>query len=852
MDTIFRTEVHNVSDEPRVSKVSERLELAGRIILYVLAVLLPLWVLPGGMSIEGGRATTFGILIFVGTILWLAAILHKGELRYFRSPIVWIAFFFLAVAGIGALLSVSPIESFAFSPSRAETFVAVGLGILLMFFVGGVFYTPRQAERSLMLLVLSGGVSALITAAQIVFGFSAYEWFLAGAGAIDFNVIGTINGLAIFYTVLGVIGIQLAGRDGVKIWTRVLLFAALFFLFLDVFLIGFRTAWIVALGSSIVLLGFALRALYGAGTRFHLRRFLGAGLFVVSIVMIFAGPIAGDLGFPVEVTPSHRTTFKIGQAFFEEGTTAFLFGSGPGTFSFLWNTLKDPAINETIFWNVRFTQGSSWFLTTLLTGGLLGFSALVFLFIVSFIVFVRTLFAAARTVVSYHEAYSMYDGEEDVSVNGYQEVARGDAGGAEEPRGVESLLGLTALFIAGILYPSNSSFLFLFFLLLGLAAVSIGALGESSAGGWSGWLTVRERIARFGSSWSLFLSSLIAIFLLVVAAVGIFFEVNQLRAARAAEEGRQFLNAGDGGAALASFNRAVEIGGGTIDAHMLRVQGHAAALRAIINRAAAGEDVSAEFQSALADSVRDFNEARRRFPNEPALWQQQAALYEMMIPFVDGAENSAFELYQKAAELDPANPLVLTNWGRAELTLIDRLRRQMNQSRGEERKSFEKRRTEHLENAREILEKAIGLKSDFASAHFLLAQVAIRTNDLKGAIASAEQAKSAAPLDDIGVLFQLGVLYYQDNQLEKARAEFERAISFNEEYANARYFLGLIYDREGETERAIAEFEKIEALNPDNTEVKNILANLRAGKNALSDIVPPAEAPEARTEVPVE
>ena len=149
-----------------------------------------------------------------------------------------------------------------------------------------------------------------------------------------------------------------------------------------------------------------------------------------------------------------------------------------------------------------------------------------------------------------------------------------------------------------------------------------------------------------------------------------------------------------------------------------------------------------------------------------------------------------------------------------------------------------------------ILQRAIDAKPDFAAAHLLLAQSAIRLGNLEQAIQSAERARVAAP-SDIGIAFQLGLLYYQKDDLARARAEFERAVSLNDNYSNGRYFLGLIRDREGDTRGAIAEFERIAQLNPDNQEVKLILRNLQAGKSALSGIAPPAEPPEKRRETPI-
>ena len=118
------------------------------------------------------------------------------------------------------------------------------------------------------------------------------------------------------------------------------------------------------------------------------------------------------------------------------------------------------------------------------------------------------------------------------------------------------------------------------------------------------------------------------------------------------------------------------------------------------------------------------------------------------------------------------------------------------------------------------------------------------------AIQATENTKITAPFD-IGVAFQLGLLYYQAGDLARAQAELERAISLNENYSNARYFLGLIYDKRGDKGKAIEQFERVLALNPGNQEVQNILDNLRFGKDALLEIVPPARPPQDRIEPPV-
>ena len=81
---------------------------------------------------------------------------------------------------------------------------------------------------------------------------------------------------------------------------------------------------------------------------------------------------------------------------------------------------------------------------------------------------------------------------------------------------------------------------------------------------------------------------------------------------------------------------------------------------------------------------------------------------------------------------------------------------------------------------------------------------------------------------------------------------FEKAISLNDSYSNARYFLGLSYYNLNRTADAINQFEIVQSLNPDNKEVALILKNLKEGRAPFSDAVPPIDSkPEKRGKLPI-
>lgn len=109
------------------------------------------------------------------------------------------------------------------------------------------------------------------------------------------------------------------------------------------------------------------------------------------------------------------------------------------------------------------------------------------------------------------------------------------------------------------------------------------------------------------------------------------------------------------------------------------------------------------------------------------------------------------------------------------------------------------------------------------------------------AIEELERTRTLAPFD-VGLAFQLGLVYYQNKDYGNAQARFEGAVGIDPNYANALYFLGLTYDKQGEKAQAIVSFERVAVLNPGNEEIQKILENLRTGKGALEGIteeVPP-------------
>ena len=890
--------------------IRDHFDSIAKIILIGLAALIPIWFLPLPVNIDVGREATFILLIAGVFIVWLLSILTRGTLIYPSSLITWAAFLLLAVFGASAFYSSAPYVSLLFAEPSAEKFSVIIAGVVLMLVVSSVFRNVRDIRIPLYASVFSGAVTGVITILQLLFNISAWRLFVSFAENREFNVVGTMNGLSLLFAILFMIGLGLLFSSSARSssrWVTYGLGASLGVFMLNFFLIHFWITWIVLLGTGVFFLGLMFMLMQtgsrdenahdfsdGKGNEggYYTRVRKGLGwrfsvlilLITLSGVMISIGHVSLQQELSTEVSPSLRATAVIASQVFKEGSKSLLLGSGPGTFIVDWSKFRDPSLNQTLFWNIRFTQGFSWLSTVLVTSGILGAASMALFILLGLVIFLRSLIKSSSSE------------SKDGRLLAYAVLG-----------------GFVALILTAVLYPATTAFVLLFFLMAGflltllarrspayLAAINSGAQPieiESTASPdfhvenpdptpietgplsadhdphermdqerterttaessyalpqepRTGVLDIQMKVAQFGTPWAVFVSSLIVVFFLVLGVAAGYRELGILRATLVQAEGNMLLEKGNIEAAIERYERASRFEEKDYHIYQNLLTARTEMVSTLIQQAVSGKNVQQEFQSVMTAAIQNSQTALALFGQHSLLWRMQGNLYELLIPFLPGSEKLASESYHNAVRFDPLNPLLYIDIGRAKLTFADRLILSINAAQESERSELQNQRVATLEDAANALGKASELKRDLAAAYFLLTQAALRMGNIEGAITNAENAKITAP-SDIGIAFQLGLLYYHTNQLDSAQLEFERAVTLNANYSNARYFLGVIYDRKGDKQKAIGQFEHIRGFNPGNQEVRAILANLREGKSAFEGIVPPNPPPENRRELPV-
>ena len=831
-------------------------------LIYVTAFLVPILHLPFTPDALFIKVTVVEIAALAALVIWLLKGFLEKRLDYTRSPVNTALLAVAAVLVISNVFSLDRFGSFWGSDPTGETTAFLLSLITLSFLVSAVF-SGKEVRRLSRVLAASFGLLALWTLVSLlgarIFPLPAF---------LQMNPVGSVNALAVVLAAgfLFSLGLALATRmsrdssavpeqarhgAGADQQRSMLGWVVAGLTFAALILLNFHMAWIGIAAVTAVWLALTITKLKpfdgfdkltagaaqgrdlnpSTSLRTGISKLKVVGAFLVLVFSLFVVLGRPNLAVrlfqpPLEISPAFGATLTIAGKVLREGR---VLGSGPATFLIDYNRHRDSALNLTNFWALRFSHGFSFFTTILATLGVIGALALAWFVAACLSSFFRALWF----------------------------------GQSSEPLLLAGFLGMLLLFFFWFVYASNAAASFLLFIFVGMLGaltrnVEMPVLSKVEGSKFQNvelsWWRVSRRSIELQSPSLNFLVSLAFVFISAFAIITIYFLASQYAAEAAYGGGLRILNTtGNAAEAEARFNRARTLS--PSEDRYARALGELALIRlqGIIQRVAAqapSAELQNQFRNVLSAGVANAQAAGALNPHEATNWFILGQLFEAVTPFLAGADQASLAAYARARDADPLNPALPLAQGRLYLTVADLLQLQAAQASGQDQKRLFEARGAALERGREALKTSLDLKSDYAQAHFLLAQIAIRENKLDEAIRKTEETARLAPAD-IGVAFQLGFLYYRAERLDAAKAEFERAVLLNDNYSNARYFLGLIYDRKGDRDAARSQFQKIQALNPDNDEVARIIVNLRAGRPALDGIVPPAEAPERRKEAPV-
>lgn len=808
--------------------IIETCEKVSKISIYLLVFLLPIFFLPWTANVlDFNKQALLIVLVFASIFAWILKILISGKARFNFSLVhIPIVVLFL-IYTVSTIFSLWRYGSFWGWPQISSESLLSLIGLVLLYFLVINIFERKEIFYLVVTLCLSGFLAILYGGLQL---FGKFLIPIDFTKAVSFNTIGGVNSLSVFTAVLLPLIIILitisTERYLTKGYLRIFFIVVAALSAILLLLINFQNAWwlVIAGSALIIVFGTQKRDIFD-------NRWLVLPMFFLALALLFSFfrfQIPGTPDRPIEVFLTQRTSFNIAWEALKDNP---VIGSGPGTFIYNFSKYKALAFNQGSLWNIRFDWAGSKLLTLAATVGILG--VLSFLTLIGFFIFygIKFLFTPHHFFAKTGEGFKKKEREKDEEID-------------EEffwLLGLGIFISFLTTTVLYFLYRSNLTLDFVWFLLMACfvsllrparpvrdskdskkaqsKSISNPVRNQRFLNGANG--VKKEVVLKPSSLVTLgitFAFTLVFIFglgILILEGQRYVAAVNYLESMKDLQQSRGINSIID---SLNHLETAIRISP-KVDLYWREIS--QLYLQAMTETAARTDlsqaELTQQIQIYINSAVNSAKAATDTNPENVANWSVRGFIYQNLIGIVGGTKDWAVNAYEEALKLEPTNPFFPTQAG---ISIL--------KEAGQDPKL--------LTEAQEKFEEAIELKSDYAPAHFQIAMVYGAQGEQTEMIEELEKTKAIAPFD-VGLAFQLGLIYFQGQDYEKARNELERAVLLNSDYANALYFLGLTYDELGEKEMAIKTFEKILVANPGHSLVTVILKNLRTGEKALKGIV---------------
>lgn len=763
-----------------------------QISFYLMAGLVPLTFLPWTVEpLEVNKQTLVLLLTTIAVIAWLGMMVTEKRFYFKKNAIFIIAGLFIVAVAISSAFSIAPFVSWIGQGKQEYMSFLSFLGFGLIFLTGSHFLSETNVQRVVW--------SVSLLASAVVGLFAILDQ--VGIHIISTNFIGSPNALGLYLVVMATVGSGLWLVANPRMTKRVLPKGWIGSVVQGSILITIVSALLVALALDYWMIWVTI--LVGLGCIFvftilraeefpHTGRFvLPMILFVCALLFLFL-PSFALTRYPVEVAPSHATTWHLATDTLRD--YHWLLGSGPGTFVMDYVKHQPVEVNKSSLWDQRFDRGSSYILTMFATLGILG-TAL-------FLIFMGWVKMSALKLLLSEKAHD------------------------EWKMTFVAFSGWAVLAFAMFTYSSNFTLSFLFWL---LSAVIVSQVGPAVK------RVSFSQSPRFGLL-TAFLFVLVSVGLLTMAFVTTSRYASEIAFANAVEKDHAGAEIDD---IIEKLDTAARLN--KLSDIYYRNLGNAL----LVKTASIIQDPEvnpSDVEMYIKASIQAASHAANISPSYVVNWALLGDVYREVAPLVDGADVLSIAAYTKAVELSPNNPKYRVMLARGYIIQADRNNEFVSSEDEEFAKQSMDIRDKSLESAVTILNEAIEIKSDYAPAHYYLAGAYERQGNLTDAISRMESLRNAHKLD-IGIAFQLGLLYMRQGKIDEARAELERSLTIAPNYSNALWYLSAIYEQAGEKQKSLDALEKVKELNPNNSLVDQRIERVNTG-TVIKPIPDPLEEGE--------
>lgn len=686
------------------------------------------------------------LVVPITLVIFLIQEFRSGVYKWQRSKLDWPILIFLLAIGLATIFS----QDVFSSVYGART--AIALPFLSLVMLTGLYFLVVQVLKEnqiqAILKIIVASLSAVVVwGLMIVLG----AWLeiindRALINTIFRSAIGTLEDLAIYVAIanvffLGVLSSnELKPRILTKKWQLISLRLVWLLTWVLLTTINFIPAW-WALLVGVVIIGVYKIKSSSTGKRSALIK----SSLIILIPLVF---LVADYAVLDQEVHNRRLASRL--QLDREHTWALMLttlknkplnGYGPETFNQVFSEHRPGELNATPYWYLRFNRGAIYIYELIITAGLIG--ALTYLFLLGVLIFSLTkFFKRARD---------------------------------------KSQLILMSAVLGGLIttqfvFTLNLWLMLLFWLMLALSQVAMGTRSVVD-------VQAKETIGKFQlvaiGSFGLVL------IMMILASVSLKYWLAEA----------YFQN---GKGTEAQMIKAAQLNPERLEYHI--------ALAKYYKNQALAQAANATSQTALVNLGQSVAASRRWaeqaiavVPNSVVAHESLGMVLRDLKAYFENGEAQAIESFKRATELEPTNPVLLTELGILYLG------------------------TQQTEKALDSFLMARELKPSYFAAEFNLAKTYAARGEYQDAIMILE--KLATERKTTELFYELGRAYFNAGNLEEAVKSFNQVIVQDPLHANALYSLGLALIEVGDKAEALYFLNKVLDLNPNNIEVQ---AKIRA------------------------
>ena len=756
--------------------------------LMVGVFLTPLLFLPWTTSVlELNKGLLLIAVAGTGLIAWLLALVSSG--RFSWRPNVF-------DKGVLAILGATVVATI-FSISRFNSLLGTVNNLassLMMICVFSIVYflivNSDEDEGRTLTNIISASLSLVLLFGflQIV-GVHIFKYLnieiLKFTDSNAFNSVGSVNGLG----VLAAISLPLlAIKQGNKIFKYLNIVGMVMALAILVIL-NWWVLWTIAIVGMAGWITFESLV----HEKFSISRFIVPMTVIVIGVFLLVVNFnlnAVKTNLPTEVAPSFQLSTNVTKSVLKESPT---IGYGPTLFSMAFDKYGASQLVDSTLSGAKFFVGTSEIFNVVVGGGILMILALLVMawaWVQGIIRYIRDKEAVQRTNAQYIWAT------------------------------------LCAVGAAFLLYPFNMTLMFMAYLVLALAVLTLwGRTSKTYDAEHNIFVSLASSLGFIGG----------LILVLVGAYFGVSTYVADVQYAKALTET-------DITKASAGLVSAVNWNGQSDVYYRTASQAALGLLSQELNKKAdpkdlpagqAGTQQSARIQNYMSSAINLAKKATELGPRESLNWSNLGNVYQNLLGFVGGVDALSASAYEKASELRPGDPSFLNQIGNLYLAKSQLLRQTA--SGNKDAAELIKQANEALVLAETNFKKVVDMSPNFGLAIYNLGIVYDQQGKLPEAI---KQLEKIVPFnsDQPNLLFELGLLYYRNGEKDKAFSILQQVLVLQPNYSNANWYLALIYEERKDIPNAIIQIQTILAteVNKDNQTVLDKLTQLQTGQVAPS------------------